>query len=98
MSRQVLAKDLVLLACLDAQIAAAEAKLAQTAPDTPFASLTAGARSVLKLSTQYADLSPVVIAEVDDGAAWHVEISADNVDGFRQHVADILLMCRYSVS
>jgi transposase len=36
----VLADDLVLLACLDAQIFAAEAKLAQLLPDTPFAPLT----------------------------------------------------------
>ena len=35
-ARQVLADDLALLACLDAQIAAAEAKLAQLLPDTPF--------------------------------------------------------------
>lgn len=39
-ARQVLADDLVLLACLDAQIAAAEAKLAQLLPHTPFAPLT----------------------------------------------------------
>jgi transposase len=39
-ARQVLADDLVLLACLDAQIVAAEAKLAQLLPDTPFALLT----------------------------------------------------------
>jgi transposase len=39
-ARQVLADDLVLLACLDAQIAAAEAQMAQLLPDTPFASLT----------------------------------------------------------
>jgi transposase len=39
-ARQVLADDLALLACLDAQIAAAEAKLAQLLPDTPFAPLT----------------------------------------------------------
>ena len=39
-ARQVLADDLVLLACLDAQIVAAEAKLAQLLPDTPFAALT----------------------------------------------------------
>jgi transposase len=39
-ARQVLADDLVLLACLDAQIVAAEAKLAQLLPDTPFAPLT----------------------------------------------------------
>jgi transposase len=39
-ARQVLAEDLVLLACLDAQIGAAEAKLAQLLPDTPFAPLT----------------------------------------------------------
>ena len=39
-ARQVLADDLVLLACLDAQIFAAEAKLAQLLPDTPFAALT----------------------------------------------------------
>jgi transposase len=38
-ARQVLADDLVLLACLDVQIAAAEAKLAQLLPDTPFAPL-----------------------------------------------------------
>jgi transposase len=37
---QVLADDLVLLACLDAQIAAAEAQLAQLLPGTPFAPLT----------------------------------------------------------
>ena len=45
----MLADDLVLLACLDAQIAAAEAKLAQLLPDTPFAVVDslcpAGARS-----------------------------------------------------
>ena len=35
MAHQVLADDLVLLACLDARIAAAEAKLAQLLPDTP---------------------------------------------------------------
>ena len=40
MARQVLADDLVLLACLDAQIVAAEAKMAQLLPDTPFAPLT----------------------------------------------------------
>jgi transposase len=39
-ARQVLADDLVLLACLDAQIAAAEARLARLLPDTPFAPLT----------------------------------------------------------
>jgi hypothetical protein len=39
LARQVLADDLVLLACLDARIAAAEAKLAQLLPDTPFAPL-----------------------------------------------------------
>ena len=39
-ARQVLADDLVLLACLDVQIAGAEAKLAQLLPDTPFAPLT----------------------------------------------------------
>ena len=39
-ARQLLADDLALLACLDAQIAAAEGKLAQLLPDTPFASLT----------------------------------------------------------
>jgi transposase len=39
-ARQVLADDLVLLACLDSQIVAAEAKLAQLLPDTPFAPLT----------------------------------------------------------
>ena len=39
-ARQVLADDLVLLACLDAQIFAAEAKLAHLLPDTPFAPLT----------------------------------------------------------
>ena len=39
-ARQVLADDLVLLACLDAQIFAAEAKQAQLLPDTPFAALT----------------------------------------------------------
>ena len=39
-ARQVLADDLALLACLDAQIAAAEAKMAQLLPDTPFAPLT----------------------------------------------------------
>ena len=39
-ARQVLADDLALLACLDAQIAAAEAKLALLLPDTPFAPLT----------------------------------------------------------
>jgi transposase len=37
---QVLADDLVLLACLDDQIVAAEAKMAQLLPDTPFAPLT----------------------------------------------------------
>ena len=36
----MLADDLVLLACLDAQIAAAEARLARLLPDTPFAPLT----------------------------------------------------------
>jgi transposase len=36
----VLAEDLVLLACLDAQVAAAEVKLAQLLPDTSFAPLT----------------------------------------------------------
>jgi transposase len=35
-ARQVLADDLVLLARLDVQIVAAEAKLAQLLPDTPF--------------------------------------------------------------
>ena len=40
MARQVLADDLGLLADLDAQIAAAEAKMAQLLPDTPFAPLT----------------------------------------------------------
>ena len=39
-ARQVLAADLVLLACLDAQIAAAEAKMARLLPDTQFAPLT----------------------------------------------------------
>jgi transposase len=39
-ARQVLADDLVLLACLDAQIAAAEAQMARLLPDTPFAPLT----------------------------------------------------------
>jgi transposase len=39
-ARRVLADDLVLLACLDAQIAAAETKLAQLLPETPFAPLT----------------------------------------------------------
>ena len=39
-ARQVLADDLVLLGCLDVQITAAEAKLAQLLPDTPFAPLT----------------------------------------------------------
>jgi transposase len=39
-ARQVLADDLVLLACLDGQIAAAEARLALLLPDTPFAPLT----------------------------------------------------------
>jgi len=39
-ARQVLADDLVLLACLDAQIVVTEAKLAQLLPDTPFAPLT----------------------------------------------------------
>ena len=43
-ARQVLADDLVLLACLDAQIVAAEAKLAQLLPDTPFAAVDHGAR------------------------------------------------------
>jgi transposase len=38
-ARQVLADDLVLLADLDAQIAAAEAKMAGLLPDTPFAPL-----------------------------------------------------------
>jgi transposase len=38
-ARRVLADDLVLLACLDVQIVAAEAKLAQLLPDTPFAPL-----------------------------------------------------------
>ena len=39
-ARQVLADDLVLLGCLDAQIAAAEAQLSRLLPDTPFAPLT----------------------------------------------------------
>ena len=39
-ARQVLADDLVLLADLDAQIAAAEAQMAGLLPDTPFAPLT----------------------------------------------------------
>jgi transposase len=39
-ARQVLADDLVLLACLDAQIAAAEAKMAKLLPETAFAPLT----------------------------------------------------------
>ena len=39
-ARQVLAEDLVLLNCLDAQIAAAEVKLARLLSDTPFAPLT----------------------------------------------------------
>jgi transposase len=39
-ARQVLADDLGLLADLDAQIAAAEAKIAQLLPDTPFTPLT----------------------------------------------------------
>ena len=39
-ARQVLADDLVLLADLDAQIAAAEAQIARLLPDTPFAPLT----------------------------------------------------------
>jgi transposase len=38
-ARQVLADDLGLLACLDGQIAAAEAKIAKLLPDTPFAVL-----------------------------------------------------------
>jgi transposase len=38
-ARQVLADDFVLLACLDAQIVAAEAKMATLLPDTPFAVL-----------------------------------------------------------
>lgn len=38
-ARQVLADDLVLLADLNAQIAAAEAKMARLLPDTPFAPL-----------------------------------------------------------
>ena len=38
-ARQVLADDLALLACLDAQIAAAEAQVAKLLPDTPFAPL-----------------------------------------------------------
>ena len=38
-ARHVLADDLALLACLDAQIAAAEAKIATLLPDTPFAVL-----------------------------------------------------------
>jgi hypothetical protein len=37
---QVLADDLVLLGCLDAQIAAAEATTPQLLPDTPFSPLT----------------------------------------------------------
>ena len=44
MARQVLADDLGLLADLDAQIAAAEAKMAELLPDTPFAPLTHRAR------------------------------------------------------
>jgi transposase len=43
-ARQVLADDLVLLAGLDAQIAAAEAKMAGLLPDTPFAAVAYGAR------------------------------------------------------
>jgi transposase len=39
-ARQVLADDLVLLGCLNAQIVAAEARMAQLLPDTPFAPLT----------------------------------------------------------
>ena len=39
LARQVLADDLVLLAFRDAQITAAEAKMAQLLPDTPFALL-----------------------------------------------------------
>ena len=39
-ARRVLAEDLALLACLDAQIVAAETKLAQLLPGTPFAPLT----------------------------------------------------------
>jgi transposase len=39
-ARQVLADDLVLLGCLDAQIVAAEVRLARLLPDTPFAPLT----------------------------------------------------------
>ena len=39
-ARQVLADDLGLLACLDAQIAAAEAQMARLLPDTPYAPLT----------------------------------------------------------
>jgi transposase len=38
-ARRVLADDLALLACLDAQIAAAEAQMARLLPDTPFAPL-----------------------------------------------------------
>ena len=38
-ARQVLADDLALLACLDAQIAAAEGQVAKLLPDTPFAPL-----------------------------------------------------------
>jgi transposase len=39
-ARRVLADDLMLLACLDAQIAAVEVKRAELLPDTPFALLT----------------------------------------------------------
>jgi transposase len=39
-ARQVLADDLVLLTCLNNQIAAAEAQMARLLPDTPFAPLT----------------------------------------------------------
>ena len=42
-ARQVLADDLVLLACLDAQIAAAEAKLAQAAAGYPVRTVDHGA-------------------------------------------------------
>ena len=43
-ARHVLADDLALLACLDAQIAAAEAQIATLLPDTPFRSLAHRAR------------------------------------------------------
>jgi hypothetical protein len=50
------------------------------------------------LTAKYADNSSVVVAEADERANWRIEVAAGDVSGFREHVADILLVCHYSVS